>query len=80
MDGGEAQWRNSGGVGAARRSLCPEIPVQCRVGVGEEEVDGAPDSKAKPRRRLAVTERRWNSETTAALVPCSISGNTAVLG
>ena len=54
VDGGEAQWRNSGGVGAARRSLCPEIPVQCRVGVGEEEVDGAPECKAKLWRRLVV--------------------------
>ena len=58
MDGGEAQWQNSGGVGAARWSLCPEIPVQCRVGVGEEEVDGAPKSKAKLWRRLVVAEQR----------------------
>jgi len=38
-----------------------------RVGVGEEEVDGTPDSKAKPWRRLVVAERRRNSGTTAVL-------------
>ena len=44
-----------------------EIPVQCRVGVGvgEEGVDGAPDSKAKPWRRLAEAERRQKSVSTA---------------
>ena len=57
----------TGGGDAARRSVHTEIPVQCRVGVGEEEVDGAPDSKAKPWRRLVVAERRRNSGTTAAL-------------
>ena len=57
----------TGGGDAARRSMHMEIPVQCRVGVGEEEVDGAPDSKAKPWRRLVVAERRRNSGITAAL-------------
>jgi len=44
------------------------IPVQCGVGVGvgEEEVDGAPDSKAKPWRRLAEAERRQKSVSTMA--------------
>ena len=49
---------STGGGDAARRSVHMEIPVQCGVGVGEEEVDGAPDSKAKPWRRLAEAERR----------------------
>ena len=57
----------TGGGDAARRSMHMEIHMQCRVGVGEEEVDGAPDSKAKPRRRLAVTEQQRNSGTMAAL-------------
>jgi hypothetical protein len=76
VDGGAAQRRNSGGAGAARRSVHTEIPVQCGIGVGEEEVDGAPDSKAKPWRRLAEAERRQKSVSTAAQVLCSDSGNT----
>ena len=36
------------------------------VGVGEGEVDGAPDSKAKPLRRLAEAEWRQKSVSTAA--------------
>ena len=39
----------------------------------------APDHTEKILRRLAVTERRRNSETSVALVLCSNSGNAAVL-
>ena len=56
----------TGGGDAARRSVHTEIPVQCGVVVGEEEVDGAPDSKAKPWRRLAEAERRQKSVSTMA--------------
>ena len=48
----------------------------------EFEIGGlgdAPDHTENLLRRLAVTERRQNSETSAALVPCSNSGNAAVL-
>ena len=46
----------------------------------EGKVEGVPDSKAEPRRRLAVAEQQWNSGITAAMVPCSNSGDAAVLG
>jgi hypothetical protein len=39
----------------------------------------AADHTEKLLRRLAVTDWRRNSETSAALVPCSNSGNAAVL-
>ena len=50
--------------GSESRAALEEEAV-AGVGVGEGEVDGAPDSKAKPRRRLAEAERRRNSESTA---------------
>ena len=48
----------------------------------ELEIGGlgdAPNHTENLLRRLAVTDWRWNSETSAALVPCSNSGNAAVL-
>ena len=57
---------STGGGDAARRSVHTEIPVQCGVGVGEEEVDGALDSKAKPWRQLAEVEWRQKSISSAA--------------
>ena len=62
-DAGRSAATSSGGSGAAHAE-----EAVAGVGVGEGEVDGAPDSKAKPRRRLAEVERRRNSESTAVRV------------
>ena len=74
--------RRSDGIPVAQARLdgaCAGIPRARGVTGVEVEVEGAPDSKAEPRRRLAVAGWRWNRGTTAALVPCSNSGNAAVL-
>ena len=59
--------------------LVPGIPRSRRVKGVEGGVEGAPDSEAEPRRRLAVAGWWWNRGTMVALVPCSNSGNAALL-
>jgi len=61
--------------GSHRRNSCARGAELEIGGLGD-----APDHTENLLHRLVVTERRRNSETSAALVLCSNSGNAAVLG